>query len=432
VDSGLGSSPIRIPQSAFHNPPMHYFEYRAGELFCEDVSLDRIATEVGTPVYIYSRRTLERHVRVFDEAFKAADHLICYAVKANSNTHILRHFSNWGTGFDIVSGGELFRVLKAGGDPQKVIFSGVGKTSEEVRLALESNILFFNVESHGEVDLIREVARACGKRARVSVRTNPNVDPKTHPYISTGTKNHKFGVALTEARSLYESILGMPEMEIVGVACHIGSQITEIEPFREALASIREFVIALRSSGIRLRYLDFGGGLGISYKGEEPPSPAAYAAAVIEGTKDLGLTLVLEPGRVIVGNAGVLLTRVLLKKDQGEKHFVIVDAGMNDLIRPALYGSHHQLWPVRSSDKSEVADVVGPICESADFLAKDREVPVVGRGDLVAVMSAGAYGFSLSSNYNSRPRVAEVLVNDNQYSVIRRRETYEDLIRQEI
>lgn len=411
---------------------MHFFEYQNGELFCEDVPLERIASEVGTPAYVYSQRTLQRHIQVFDDAFSAVPHLICYAVKANSNINILRHFSNWGTGFDIVSGGELFRVLRAGGDPQKVIFSGVGKTTDEIRFALESNILFFNVESKAEIDLIREVARSCGRTARISVRANPDVDPKTHPYISTGTKQHKFGVALSDAKQMYESIRGIPELEIVGTSCHIGSQITDIEPFREALASIRNFVVSLRSIGVPLQYLDFGGGLGISYKGEEPPSPATYASTVIESTRDLGLTLVLEPGRVIVGNAGILLARVLLKKDQGEKHFVIVDAGMNDLIRPALYGSHHQLWTVHQRPGTETVDVVGPICESADFLAKDRELSLVSRGDLIAVMSAGAYGFSLSSNYNSRPRVAEVLVSGDRYSVIRRRETYEDLISHEI
>ena len=407
---------------------MHYFEYRNRELYCEEVPLPRIANEVGTPVYVYSEKTLERHVRVFIEAFKAVPHLICYAVKANSNLTILRKLAGWGTGFDIVSGGELFRVLRAGGSPQKTIFSGVGKTADEIRYALESDILFFNVESTGEVDLIRDVARAAGKRARVSIRTNPDVDAKTHPYISTGTKKNKFGVALDDARTLYQKIRSLPEFEIVGVSCHIGSQITDLEPFTQALASLREFVPALKSDGVDLRYLDFGGGLGIPYSGEEPPSPADYAASVIAQTKDLGLTLVLEPGRVIVGNAGILLTRVILKKNQGAKRFVIVDAGMNDLIRPALYGSQHQLWPVRQTNSSEIADVVGPICESTDFLAQDRNIPLVERGDLIAVMSAGAYGFSLASNYNSRPRVAEVLVNNGGYSIIRRRETYDDLI----
>jgi diaminopimelate decarboxylase len=412
---------------------MHHFEYSEGRLCCEEVPLQRIAEEVGTPVYVYSERTLRRHVRVFEEAFQTVPHLTCYAVKANSNLHILRRFSEWGTGFEIVSGGELFRVLKAAGSAQKVIFDGPGKTVSEIRYALESGILFLGVESRSEAELIRETARQLGKRARVSIRTNPNVDPRTHPYISTGMTKHKFGVGLAEARELYLYLSQLPEIDLVGVTCHMGSQITQLAPFEEGLASIVELIEDLRSKGIALQYLDFGGGLGISYNGEEPPSPASYAAAIIGATKNLGMTIVLEPGRVIVGNAGVLLTRVVVRKNQGDKQFVIVDAGMNDLIRPPLYGSYHNIWPIEESgDVREIADVVGPICESADFLAQDRELPLFRSGDLMAVMSAGAYGFSLSSNYNSRPRVAEVLVSGNEYEVIGRRETYEDLIRLEI
>jgi len=410
---------------------MHYFEYRDGQLHCEGIPLRRIADDVGTPVYIYSEQTLERHVRVFDGAFQSVPHLICYAVKANSNINLLRRFSEWGTGFDIVSGGELFRVLRAGGSPQKIIFAGVGKTADEIRYALDAGILFFNVESPAELELIQSIARDGKRTARVSIRANPDVDPRTHPYISTGMQKHKFGVSLGEARELYRTARRLPNIEIVGVQCHIGSQIVEIAPFQQALASLREFILELRTEGVALQYLDFGGGLGISYSTEEPPSPAAYGAAVAEGTRDLGLTVVLEPGRVIVGNAGVLLTRVLLKKTQGLKKFLVTDAGMNDLIRPALYGSHHQLWPARATDQREIADVVGPVCESADFIAKDREVAVVSPGELLAVMSAGAYGFSLSSNYNSRPRAAEVLVSGDSYRVIRKRESYEDLVRLE-
>ena len=412
---------------------MHHFRYEAGRLHCEDVPLDRIADEVGTPVYVYSEATLRRHVRVFDEAFAQVPHLMCYAIKANSNVNLLRRFAEWGTGFDIVSGGELFRVLHAGGDPQRVIFSGVGKTSDEIRYALDANILFFNVESSAEAAVIQEVALKAGKRARVSIRTNPDVDAKTHPYISTGTKKNKFGVSLPEAKELYRTLAQMPNIEIVGVSCHIGSQITELGPYQEALASLHNFVDELRREGVDLKYLDFGGGLGISYNAEEPPSPAEYARVITCATKDLGLTLVLEPGRVIVGNAGILLTRVLFKKEQQAKKFVIVDAAMNDLIRPALYGSHHQLWPIRATNgqEKEKVDVVGPICESTDFIAQDREIVKLHRGDLLAVMSAGAYGFSLSSNYNSRTRVAEVLVSGDSYEVIGRRETYEDLIRLE-
>ena len=410
---------------------MHYFEYRSGELYCEEVPLRQIAADVGTPAYIYSEQTLRRHIRVFDEAFESAPHLICYAVKANSNINILRRFADWGTGFDIVSGGELFRVLRAGGSPEKVIFAGVGKTPEEIRYALDADILFFNVESSAEMELIQRIAGDAGKRARISIRANPDVDPRTHPYISTGMQKHKFGVSLPEARELYRNTRGLANIEVVGVQCHLGSQITEMGPFEEALRSLRQFVLELKSDGVALKYLDFGGGLGISYNHEEPPSPEVYARAVAKATKDLGLTIVLEPGRVIVGNAGILLTRVLLKKNQGAKKFLVVDAGMNDLIRPALYGSHHQLWPIRDQAEKETVDVVGPVCESADFFAKEREVAVLEPGELLAVMSAGAYGFSLSSNYNSRPRAAEVLVIGKTYQVIRRRETYEDLVRLE-
>lgn len=410
---------------------MHYFEYRGGELHCEQVPLQRIADEVGTPAYIYSEQTLQRHVRVFDEAFQGVPHLICYAVKANSNINILRRFAEWGTGFDIVSGGELFRVLRAGGSPEKVIFSGVGKTADEIHYALDSGILFFNVESGAELDLIQDIARQAKKRVRVSIRANPDVDAKTHPYISTGKHQNKFGVSLPEARALYRSLRQSSNLDVIGVSCHIGSQITEMGPFEEALESIRNFVLELKSEGLGLKYLDFGGGLGIPYNAEEPPSPATYGAAVACKTKDLGLTIILEPGRVIAGNAGILLTRVLLKKNQGDKKFVVVDAAMNDLIRPALYGSHHQLWSIRPQSQKETADVVGPVCESADFIARDREVPMLQAGDLLAVMSAGAYGFSLSSNYNSRPRAAEVLVSGESYRLIRHRETYEDLVRLE-
>lgn len=397
--------------------------------------MQRIAEEVGTPAYIYSERTLRRHVRVFEEAFQSIPHLTCYAVKANSNINILKRFAEWGTGFEIVSGGELFRVLKATGSAKNVIFDGPGKTAEEIRFALESDILFLNVESSAEADLIVDAARKMGKRARVSIRTNPNVDPKTHPYISTGMKKHKFGVGLAEARELYLRLKNIPEIELVGVMCHMGSQITQLGPFEEALVSIREFIADLESNGISLQYLDFGGGLGISYKEEEPPSPDSYASVIANATRGLGMTVVLEPGRVIVGNAGILLSRVVVRKNQGEKQFVIIDAGMNDLIRPPLYGSHHSIWAVdreKAQKKAlEIADVVGPVCESADFIVQDRELPVFEPGDLMAIMSAGAYGFSLSSNYNSRPRVAEVLVTGDTYEIIGRRETYDDLIRLE-
>ena len=411
---------------------MHFFPYAGGRLHCEDVALDEIARDVGTPVYVYSEAAMRRQVQLFGDAFQKVPHLICYAVKANSNLSVIRRLAEWGAGFEVVSGGELFRVLRAGGSGGKVVFDGPGKTIGEIRSALEADILFFNVESAAEADLIVETARETGKRARVSLRTNPDVDPGTHPYISTGMREHKFGIALEEAHELYLRLRERPEIEVVGVTCHIGSQITQLEPYRDAIESLRGFVTTLRGEGISLRYLDFGGGLGIAYNGEEPPSASRYAELVIGATKDLGLTLVLEPGRIIVGNAGTLVTRVTFIKDQGSKRFIIVDAGMNDLMRPALYGSHHQVWSVSQKASTQVADIVGPICESSDFIARNRELPAFEPGDLAAVMSTGAYGFSLSSNYNSRPRVAEVLVSGSKYEVIRRRETYEDLIRLEL
>jgi len=410
---------------------MQFFEYSSGQLHCEGVPLERIAREVGTPVYVYSENAMRSQVRVFGDAFRSVPHHVCYAVKANSNLALLRRLASWGTGFDVVSGGELFRVLRAGADGRKVVFDGPGKTADEIRYALDCDILFFSVESGAEAELISETARNAGKRARISIRTNPDVNPGTHPYISTGMREHKFGVAIEDARDLYLRLRNLPALDIVGVSCHIGSQITQLGPYKEALTSLREFVGQLTRDGIPLQYLDFGGGLGISYNGELPPSLPGYAELVINTVRDLGLTLVLEPGRIIVGNAGVLLTRVTLTKKQGSKRFVIVDAGMNDLIRPALYGSHHQIWAVNEKTSTEVADLVGPICESTDFIARDRSLPTFVAGDLAAVMSAGAYGFSLSSNYNSRPRVAEVLVNGDAYEVIRRRETYEDLVRLE-
>jgi len=411
---------------------MHFFSYISGGLRCEEVPLDEIARDVGTPVYVYSEAAMRRQVQLFTEAFQNVPHLICYAVKANSNLSVIRRLADWGAGFEVVSGGELFRVIRAGGSGKKVVFDGPGKTVAEIRHALEADILFFNVESAAEADLIVATARETGKRARVSLRTNPDVDPGTHPYISTGMREHKFGIALEEAHELYLKLRGRPEIELVGVTCHIGSQITQLEPYRDAIESLRTFVTTLRQEGISLRYLDFGGGLGIAYNGEEPPSVSRYGELVIGATKDLGLTLVLEPGRIIVGNAGTLVTRVSFVKDQGTKRFIIVDAGMNDLMRPSLYGSHHQVWSVSQKTSTQVADIVGPICESSDFIARNREVPAFEPGDLAAVMSTGAYGFSLSSNYNSRPRVAEVLVSGDRYEVIRRRETYEDLIRLEL
>jgi len=408
---------------------MNYFSYKNGELYCEEVPVKKIVEEVGTPVYIYSARTIKRHFKVFDTAFKEVSHLVCYSVKANSNIAVLRLLGNLGAGADIVSGGELKRVLKAGISPQKVVFSGVGKTPEEIEFALSQDILMFNVESEEELFLIGEIAKRLKKKARFSLRVNPNVDPKTHPYISTGLKKNKFGIPEEEVIKLYESTKENPYLEAVGMDAHIGSQLTSISPFVEALSRLKKLWKELESLGFELKYLDLGGGLGIVYKDEEPPMPEEYAKAIIKEAKELNATLILEPGRVIVGNAGILVTRVLYKKKNNEKNFVIVDAGMNDLIRPAFYDAYHQIIPVEEKNgKKEVVDVVGPICESGDFFAKERELPEVSSGDLLAIMSAGAYGFVMSSNYNTRPKPPEILVIDDKFYIIRRRETVEDIL----
>jgi diaminopimelate decarboxylase len=408
---------------------MNYFSYKNGELYCEEVPVKKIVEEVGTPVYIYSARTIKRHFKVFDTAFKEVSHLVCYSVKANSNIAVLRLLGNLGAGADIVSGGELKRVLKAGISPQKVVFSGVGKTPEEIEFALFQNILMFNVESEEELFLIGEIAKRLKKKARFSLRVNPNVDPKTHPYISTGLKKNKFGIPEEEVIKLYESTKENPYLEAVGMDAHIGSQLTSISPFVEALSRLKKLWKELESLGFELKYLDLGGGLGIVYKDEEPPMPEEYAKAIIKEAKELNAILILEPGRVIVGNAGILVTRVLYKKKNNEKNFVIVDAGMNDLIRPAFYDAYHQIIPVEEKNgKKEVVDVVGPICESGDFFAKERELTEVSSGDLLAIMSAGAYGFVMSSNYNTRPKPPEILVIDDKFYIIRRRETVEDIL----
>jgi diaminopimelate decarboxylase len=410
---------------------MHHFHYVSGELHCEEVPLSRIAREVGTPVYVYSTETLVRHFRAFDSAFQEASHLVCFSVKSNSNLAILSLFGSLGCGVDIVSGGELYRALRAGIPPDRIVYSGVGKTEQEMDQALKASILMFNIESSQELEVLEHRAARAGRKAPISMRVNPDVDPQTHPYISTGLRKNKFGIQMEKALEDYSKARGMSHVEIVGVDCHIGSQITKLEPFLDALGRVGELVRRLRQEGIEVRYLDVGGGLGITYDEESPPHPSEYARGVMDLTRDLGCTLVLEPGRVLVGNAGVLLTRVLYTKQGATKKFVIVDAGMNDLARPSLYGSYHKVQPVEESSllgEEELADLVGPICESTDFLARDRRMPPFKRGDLVAVMSAGAYGFSMSSNYNSRPRAAEVLVSGGQYQVIRRRETYEDLV----
>ena len=408
---------------------MDYFEYRNGELFAEGVPVRRIALEVGTPAYIYSLATLKRHYRVFDQAFARLPHLVCFSIKSNSNLAVLRAFVKEGGGFDIVSAGELFRALKAGADPKKIVFSGVGKKKAEIEYALNAGILMFNVESEQELTVLNEVARGVEKKAPISLRVNPDVDPKTHPYISTGMRKSKFGIDIKRSLEVYKRALTLTHLEVIGVDCHIGSQLTTIPPFVDALSRVKVFVEALRKEGARIRYLDLGGGLGIRYKDEEPPHPEEYAGALIQGLRGLDVTLILEPGRVVVGNAGILVTEVLYLKEGEEKTFVVVDGGMNDLIRPALYGSYQAIRPVvERKGEMIVADVVGPICESGDFFAKDREIPRPQEGDLLAVMSAGAYGFTMSSNYNSRPRAPEILVDGDNFHVVRKRESFEDLI----
>lgn len=411
---------------------MHDFKYVGNELYCEEVPVKKIAEEVGSPVYIYSSRTLKNHFMAFDTAFAEVPHIVCFAVKANSNIAILNLFANEGSGADIVSGGELFRALKAGVDPQKIVFAGIGKTEEEITYALDSNVLMFNVESPLELQKINEVAGKLGVKARIALRVNPDIDPKTHPYISTGLKKSKFGIGIKGALEEYQLASTLPNIEVVGIHKHIGSQITEVGPFVAALEKILNLVKQLKESGIDIKYIDAGGGLGIRYNEEEPPHPREFGAAIMPLLKNMGCTLIFEPGRVLVGNAGILVTKVLYLKTGEAKNFVIVDAGMNDLIRPSLYDAFHKIIPVEENQANEItADVVGPICESGDFLAKDRKIPQPEPGDHLAVMSAGAYGFTMSSNYNSRPRVAEVMVDGDKYHVIRKRENYEDLIKGE-
>ncbi len=410
---------------------MHFFQHKDGALYCEECSVEDIAREVETPFYLYSYRTLVRHFKAFDSAFKDLPHLICYSVKANSNVAVLRTFINLGGGVDIVSGGELFRALRAGADPATIVYSGVGKREDEIRYALREGILMFNVESYQELHFINGIASTMGMQAPISLRINPDIDPQTHPYIATGIKKAKFGIDIDRAVEWYREAKGLPYLTIRGVSCHIGSQLTETGPFVEALKRVKELVLRLAGEGITIGYVDLGGGLGITYHQEEPPHPQEYANAIIEEGEALPCTFIFEPGRVIVGNAGILVTRVLYTKE-GEKNFVVVDAAMNDLVRPTLYGSYQEIVSIREKKGDEmVADMVGPICESGDFLARDRVMPRFEPGDLVAVMSAGAYGFSMSSNYNSRPRAAEVLVKDGEFYLIRERESYDDLIRGE-
>jgi diaminopimelate decarboxylase len=401
---------------------MKYFSRHDAELCVESVPLSRIAEEFGTPCYVYSHAALTAAYQSFDSAFAERDHLICYAVKANSSLAILNLFARLGAGFDIVSGGELARVLAAGGDAKRVVFSGVGKTADEMRQALEAGILCFNVESESELERLNKVAGEMGKRAPVSLRVNPDVDPKTHPYISTGLKGNKFGIAYTDAVRLYCKARDLPHLDVVGIDCHIGSQITEVTPFADALDKILLLIDALEKEGIEIHHLDLGGGLGICYSDETPPPVADYADTLLEKLTDRKFKILLEPGRALVGNAGLLLTKVEYLKHGETKNFALVDAAMNDLMRPALYDAYHAILPVKENTGiAQRYEIVGPVCESGDFLGHDRHLHLA-EGDLLAVMSAGAYGMSMSSNYNTRPRAAEIIVQKNNTHLIRERE----------
>ncbi len=413
---------------------MNHFQARRGVLHAESLPLPDLARKHGTPLYVYSTATLTRHWKVLHASLKGLDHTVCYAVKANSNLALLSLFARLGSGFDIVSGGELYRVLKAGGDPRKVVFSGVGKRDDEIAFALDAGVGTLNVESGPELARVAAVARRMQVRAPIALRVNPDVDPKTHPYIATGLKQAKFGVTVADARKLYAAAVKDPHLDVRGVACHIGSQITTLRPFVDAVGRVRKLAEELGRAGIRLRHLDVGGGLGVTYKDEAPPSPAEYGAAIKQALAGWDGEVHLEPGRVLVGNAGVLLTRVLYVKQSGRKTFVIVDAAMNDLVRPSLYEAWHGIEPVVAPAKgtrTATCDVVGPVCESSDFLARDRKLPLPAEGDLLCVRTAGAYGFSMSSNYNSRPRAAEVLVDGGAAFLARERERYPDLVRGE-
>jgi diaminopimelate decarboxylase len=412
---------------------MHHFTYKKNRLYCEKVSVAAIADEVGTPLYLYSYATISRHFSVFDNAFKDLAHLTCFSVKSNSNLAILKLLALQGGGADIVSAGELFRALRAGIPPEKIVFSGVGKTPQDIEQALQSDILMFNVESEQELQTLDRIARDTGKRAPIAIRINPDIAPKTHPYVITGFGETKFGIPIDDSLAAYELAQQLDNIDVKGISCHIGSQLTDIEPFLDALRKLRALMKGLEKKDIPISYLNIGGGLGITYDDESPPHPSEYAAALKKTMGANSVTLILEPGRVIIGNAGILITRVLYIKSTPHKSFVVVDAGMNDLIRPALYDSFHAVQPVEITSPQKVkGDLVGPVCETGDFFARDREMASFQPGDLVAVMSAGAYGFSMASNYNSRRRPAEVMVRGSLFSVIRSRETYDDLIRGEL
>ena len=406
---------------------MNFFEYRDGNLFAEDINVTELAKEFGTPAYVYSRATLERHYKAFDEALSSVSHMVCYAVKANSNLAVLNVLARLGSGFDIVSGGELERVLAAGGDASKIVFSGVGKTPEEMQRALEVGIYCFNVESEAELDALDEVATLLNIKAKISIRVNPDVDAKTHPYISTGLKDNKFGIDINDAVRVYQRAAALQNIEIIGVDCHIGSQLTDVKPFIDALDRVLLLIDKLKAVGIMLNHIDLGGGLGIRYRDEEPPTPYEQGKMLVDKLKGHGLKVLIEPGRAIAGNAGILLTEVMYLKHNDYKNFAIIDAAMNDLMRPTLYGAWQEIVPaVQTEGKGKVYDLVGPICETGDFLGKDRELNLEP-GDILAIRSAGAYGFSMSSNYNTRARAVELMVDKAAVHVVRPREKINEL-----
>ncbi len=412
---------------------MQSFTHRNGQLFVEDVPVRDLAREFGTPLYIYSRSHMREQYRALAAAMAEVEPLICFSVKANSNIGVIRTFLALGSGLDIVSGGELFRALRAGADPRKIVFAGVGKTCDEIEYALRENILFFTVESEAEARRISECAVATGTTGRIAFRVNPDVDPKTHKYISTGKKENKFGLDLARASEAYATAARLPNVALSGMHMHIGSQLLGVEPFGEALDRVHELCLDLKTRHPEFKYLDIGGGIGIQYEpGQTPPTPADYAAVVVPRLKALGLSVALEPGRRMVGNAGILVSEVQFVKDNPFKKFIVIDAAMNDLIRPALYQAHHEIVAVEETTGTVFGDLVGPICESGDFLAANRELPDVGQGDLVAALSAGAYACSMASNYNSRPRPAEVMVEGDRVIPVARRETWDDLVRNEI
>lgn len=412
---------------------MHHFQYRDGKLFAEEVSVSDLAEEYGTPLYIYSAATFRRHFQAFDSAFNGLDHMTCYSVKANSNLSVLKMLAEEGAGMDIVSGGELYRALKAGVPSQKIVYSGVGKRDSEIREALAADILMFNVESVAELHKINEVAADMDRVARISFRINPDVDPQTHPYISTGMKKNKFGLDIDHSLEAYKAAAEMDNIEAVGMDCHIGSQLTKIDPFLESLDKLLDFYEKLKELGLEIKYLDLGGGLGINYDDEEPPHPSEFGEALAKKLKDIPLKVILEPGRVIAGNAGIMVTEVVYTKSNPTKNFLIVDGAMNDLVRPSLYGSYHRIGEVEQHGRApKEYDVVGPICESGDFLARERELPAIEQGERLVLYSAGAYGFTMASNYNTRPRACELIVDGGTVKVVRRRETYEDLVANEL